>query len=436
MTSQPSTSQSQWWSPATPAAAEQPGGSLPFVALMGFFFITIVAPQEWVTSLASLRIAMLAAVVAVLGLFADRLAHGGSVAAWTRETWLALGLVAWAVVTIPFSYWPGGSISIITDTYAKTLVVFWLLGVVVDTGKRFRITLWLLTLSAIPLAVTGIYHFMTGEFFPPSAKNEQRIMGYLGALAGNPNDLALTLNLILPFTLTLLLTCRARAVRLLLLGIALVDAMAVIVTWSRGGFITLASILAITCWRLARRGRPALAIGAILLVLAAAPLLPTGYFERLETITSIDDDPTKSAQARWQDSLVAAEFVLHHPIVGAGAGQNILALNQERGARWEMVHNVYLEYAVDLGLPGFVMFLLILYYNMAGVRRVRRLAAAAEPSGELVHMTDGVLTSLVAFALAGFFHPVAYHPYFYYIAGLGVAMQTIAQRWPETASGS
>jgi hypothetical protein len=51
-------------------------------------------------------------------------------------------------------------------------------------------------------------------------------------------------------------------------------------------------------------------------------------------------------------------------------------------------------------------------------------------------MAEGLQTSLVAFSLAGIFHPVAYHPYFYYIAGLGVAMQTMAQRWPDTTSGS
>jgi O-antigen ligase len=433
ITSQPST---PWWSPVTPAATEQHGGSLPFAALMTFLFITVVSPQSWFPALASLRLAMLAAVVAAVGLLADRLARGGSVAAWTRETWLALGLFVWAVATVPFSYWPGGSVSLITDTYAKTLIVFWLLGIVVDTRERFRFTLWMLTLTAIPIAVTAVHHFMTGEYFPPAAKNEQRIMGYLGPLAGNPNDLALTLNLILPFTLTLLFTSRGRAVRLFLVGIAVVDAMAVVMTWSRAGFVTLATTLALTCWRLAKRGRPGWAVAMLVLALVAVPLFPAGYVDRLATMRDIDDDPTHSAQTRWSDTIAAAEFVLAHPLAGAGAGQNILALNEQRGAKWKMVHNVYLEYAVDLGLPGLVLFLLILYYNAAAVRRVRRLAAAAEPSGELVFMAEGLQTSLVAFSLAGIFHPVAYHPYFYYIAGLGVAMQTMAQRWPDTTSGS
>ena len=39
----------------------------------------------------------------------------------------------------------------------------------------------------------------------------------------------------------------------------------------------------------------------------------------------------------------------------------MLALNDERGARWLSVHNAYLNYAVDLGLPGLTLFLMLLF---------------------------------------------------------------------------
>ncbi len=432
------TSQSsrEWWSPAAPAAAVEQGSALPFAALISFIFITLVAPQTlWFPALGSLRIAMVAALVAIVGLVLDRLVRGGAVVAWTRETWLALCLAVWALATVPFSYWPGGSVSLLLEIYAKTLAVFWLLGTVVDTPKRFRVTVWTLTLISVLLAVTGVQHFLDGEFFPPGAKNEKRILGYWAPLTGNPNDLALMLNLVLPLTMALLFAQRRRAVRLLLAGIAVLNATAVVLTWSRAGFLTLAAIVGLTCWRLARRGRPVWAMLAIVVTLTIYPLLPHGYVDRLGTITSMDDDPTRSAQARWRDTIAAAEFVLAHPIIGAGAGQNMLALNEARGPEWDLVHNVYLEYAVDLGLPGLALFLLIMSASFAGVRRVRRLAAA-EPSGELAHLAEGLQLSLVAFAVAALFHPAAYSPYFYDIAGLGVAMQTVAKRWVETGSGS
>ena len=86
-------------------------------------------------------------------------------------------------------------------------------------------------------------------------------------------------------------------------------------------------------------------------------ILPTGYTQRLTTITDIASDPTGSAQGRWVDLAVAADIVTRTPVVGVGLGQNVLALNRERGPTWRMVHNVYLQYAVDLGVPGLLLFL-------------------------------------------------------------------------------
>jgi hypothetical protein len=50
--------------------------------------------------------------------------------------------------------------------------------------------------------------------------------------------------------------------------------------------------------------------------------------------------------------VVAAGFVARHPVIGAGVGMDVLALNELRGPVWLSVHNVYLNYAVDLGLVG------------------------------------------------------------------------------------
>ena len=40
---------------------------------------------------------------------------------------------------------------------------------------------------------------------------------------------------------------------------------------------------------------------------------------------------------------------------------------------------------------------------------------------DLFLLAEGIQVSLFAFAIAALFHPVAYHFYFYYIAGLALA---------------
>lgn len=119
--------------------------------------------------------------------------------------------------------------------------------------------------------------------------------------------------------------------------------------------------------------------------------------------------------------MAAVDHVFENPIVGAGLGMNLLALNGERGATWRAVHNAYLEYAVDLGLPGLILFLLLFVRCLRNTTLVQRRCGWTPAARELFSLAEGLQISLIAFAVAAPFHPVAYHFYFYYIAGLAVA---------------
>jgi hypothetical protein len=147
--------------------------------------------------------------------------------------------------------------------------------------------------------------------------------------------------------------------------------------------------------------------------------------EHMGTITAIQTDPTGSAQNRWSDMLTAAALVLANPIVGAGAGMSVLALNEARGATWVPVHNVYLEYATDLGLPGLLFFLLMLGACLRVVTRVLREIPKTASAREMRCIAVGVQMMLIAFVVAGFFHPVAYHFHFYYAGGLAAALAVV-----------
>jgi O-antigen ligase len=342
------------------------------------------------------------------------------------EMGLTLGVVAWAVLTLPLSYWPGGSAEFLLSTYLKTVALFWLLSTVVDSLPRLRRMAWCLTWMAVPLALTGVKNFLSGAVV--EAGSVKRIVGYEGGLTKNPNGLALMLALMLPFTTALLQSARRPALRALLMLIAVLETAGVMVTFSRGGFLTLATIVAVIAWRALRRGRVGWVLLAFTATLVGIQLLPSGYLARLSTIADIHSDPTGSAQARWRDIGAAVQFVADNPLIGAGIGMNSLALNEVRGAAWTVVHNVYLEYGVELGLPGLALFLALFIAAIRKVRAVRRAPLTSAASRELACLAEGIEVALVAFAVAGFFYPVGYQFYFYYLAGLAVATDSVRRR--------
>ena len=203
------------------------------------------------------------------------------------------------------------------------------------------------------------------------------------------------------------------------------DVIAVILTFSRAGFLTLAVIFMVYQWKLHKRRERGWAVAALVIALVCIPLLPSGYLDRLSTITDTEADQTGSAQERWSDMVSAASFVLRNPIIGAGVGMNILALNEERGHSWQNVHNVYLQYTVDLGVPGLVLFLLLMVGCIKSAIFVQRRSAGVPAFRDLFSLAEGIQISLIAFAVAALFHPAAYHFYFYYIAGLAVAVKAV-----------
>jgi putative inorganic carbon (hco3(-)) transporter len=428
----------QWWrpEPAAPAAearvqapqsAAAAGAPLAFWALIGFTFVLLIAPQNIVPALRPLRIGMLAAGTGLGAMLIDRLGRGLPITRLTREVKIAAALLAWAVVTIPFSYWPGGSIGLLTDLYLKTLAIFLLIANVVSTVDRLRKVAWALTLMTIPIALKGVENFLGGVYVRGGMDQAvKRIEGYEAALTQNPNDLALLLNLVLPLTVALFLIKSSPAARTFLFAIVGLQVVGIVVTFSRAGFLTLATTLIVSALMSAGRLDRRWTWTVLILAIVCVPLLPADYVSHLFTITDIQADPTGSAQDRWAQQVAAVSYVAGHPLVGAGLGQNILAMNDVLGPAWLMVHNAYLEYAIDLGLPGLALFLALFVASVRSAGRAARIAAAQPGGRQLSVLATGIRTSLLALAVAAFFSPVAYHFHFYYFAGLAVAALAIA----------
>jgi probable O-glycosylation ligase (exosortase A-associated) len=416
-----------WWRPepvVMPASAAVPDTDLAFKALVAFTAILLLAPQEWFPVLKSLRIALLAATVSFVAYMFDSAVQRRPISTFSTEMGICVALVVWSILTIPLSYWPGGSVTELTEHFLKAVMFFWLIGTLVITMKRLMIFTWTLVLCSIPLAATGVQNFLSGEFVTSRRAEVQRIAGYAGSgIASNPNDLALMLNLLIPIAGALLIMTKKAPMKAAAAFTMMLSLATVVITFSRAGFIALIVIILLGFVALIRRRLPGAAVAIVLVALVVPPMLPPGYRDRLNTITDIESDRTGSAQGRWEDFGAAVDVVIKNPITGVGLGQDILALNEERGRTWRSVHNVYLQYAVDLGIPGAVLFIWLLVATFRGAKRVRVRAASEPHLRDLTVLAGGVQIALVAFAVESFFHPVAYQFYFFCIGGLAVALQ-------------
>lgn len=424
-----------WWQPARAAAApvDVPSSRVAFWALVSFTAILLLSPQAWLPVLGTLRIAFLVAVVAIGAHLLTQILSARDAPPMPAEVAIAFLLAGWAVLTLPLSVWPGGSVAVLTDRYLKAVAFFWLIGTLATTPDRLRVLTWTFVLASIPLAATAVNNYLTGAVLTTGVAGFTRITGYVGgsSIAANPNDLALVLNLVIPLAAALVVMSRGIAARLVAAAALLLGAVAIVLTFSRAGFLALAATVLASVVFLARRGAPGRAAVIVVAGLLMLPLLPDTYVGRLNTITHIEEDETGSAQGRWRDTKVAARLVVKNPVIGAGIGQDVLVMNQERGRdTWRRVHNVYLQYAVDLGLPGMLLFITLHLMCYGAAREAERRGRRDTALARLVPLAVAVKVALIAFAVEAMFHPIAYNFYFFSVGGLAVALRATSRLAP------
>lgn len=398
------------------ARREEP--SVPFWGLMMFTFVLFVAPQNFVPGLAVLMPAKLAMGVAIVAY----LMSGRRLPATSTVQW-GIGFVACAILSIPLGFWPGGSVEVFFDQLGKSLVVFLLIASVVDTSRRLKVLLGSMMAWGTFAAVYAINQYRSGELDPTG----ERIAGFNSPLATNPNDLALTLNILLGLGLGLLPAVRPGRNRTLLLVAMAVVVAGIVATFSRGGFVTL-GVVGMVWAAQAARTRGVRAIGAVLLVaIAFTVFAPAQYVDRLTTIFDSEADASGSSSERWELMGTALGYIAERPLLGFGIG-NSRHVTVARDGPDREAHNAYLKVGAEMGVPGMIVYVLFVLSALGAARAARRRLARHPDGFEVAHMARGVELAVVAYAIGALFSPVPYHFYFYYPAGLAAAVTVMAAR--------
>jgi putative inorganic carbon (HCO3(-)) transporter len=121
---------------------------------------------------------------------------------------------------------------------------------------------------------------------------------------------------------------------------------------------------------------------------------------------------------------IAMPIILTHPILGVGLA-NYAYYSYSQFQFWKPVHNEYLRFAAETGIPGLIFFLLFLFYVFREAFRGVRLK---DPYLRAVAL--GVIGGYVAFLAAVFFGPMLQHYrqifLFWMLGGLAVSLKRIA----------
>lgn len=380
------------------------GSTLAFGALLLFTFLYYTRPEDLIPGLSFIPLEKIIGGIALIALIVT-LASGGIRRKFPLEFKLLLLLFAHLAWSVPFAYWRGGAMAVVFERFSKAVIVAFLVTLVVENFEQLRKLLWV---QAASLALTTVASILIHH----TAKG--RLIGALGGIFENPNDLAINISINWPLCLAFLLAARGMARKAIWTVGILAMLVGVVLTYSRSGLLAMIVAVAICLWEFGIKGKrfQLIAAAALLSVVGAGVVLGTPrYLARVASIFggNVEGSGDRGSWEARRELLVdSIGEAIYHPIFGIGAGNFGAAT-----LTWRVTHNTYTEFAAEGGFPALFLFLAIMYLSGRNLKRIRRLPAYRE-NPEVRLFTQALWGSLIAFAVGAIFASFEYQlfPYF------------------------
>jgi O-antigen ligase len=393
-----------------------------FIALYLFSIVLYFRPYELIPALSSFTSMAFVIGVITLSIYAiSQFVIEGNLTARPREINLILLFVVTAFLSMPLATNPGEAWDTFAEILVKTVVIFIVMVNVIRTQWRFKLLVWLAFAVSVYLSINAINDYTHGVFREGSAYyNDQRIGGSIGGLFGNSNDLALHLVTMVPLAIGFAFVNKNIIRRLVYFALAGVFVAAVVVTFSRGGFIGLVIAMLVLTRKLGRKNK-FLSTGALVVALSAVLIFaPGAYFGRISSILNSAADFTGSSTQRTEILKRSIWVTLRYPLTGVGMGNFHYKSVQEL-----VTHNAYTQVSSEMGIPALIIYLMFMIYPLRKLRRIEAETLDDPQRRKFHYWSIAVQVSIIAYMVASFFASVAYYWYIYYLVGYAVAVRRL-----------
>jgi O-antigen ligase len=160
------------------------------------------------------------------------------------------------------------------------------------------------------------------------------------------------------------------------------------------------------------------------------------YWAQMETIVSDTDYNHTQETGRLHIWSRGIGYMVRNPVLGVGPGnfaaaEGMLSPLAERqqfgvGVRWNAPHNIFIQVAAELGVPGLVLFTGLMASAFLSLHRSDRSSRAAGESAPVApELIQALTASLVAFVVGGLFLSLAYAEFPYMLIALAVAVEKL-----------
>lgn len=350
---------------------------------------------------------------------------------WHRLFTLVLLFTLWGAISTVFAMHVDWAMPEFDRSYKKLLGIILILYLC-QGEKQIRLLVWVIVVSIGVFALKGgVFSVLTGLKY--------RVLGPPGGFIGGNNEFALACLMMIPLMFFLLVESKNKYLRWALLGTIALTFLSIIGSHSRGALVGLVAMSGFL-WLKSQYKFP-LAILGFVAILSLIPFIPEHWYERMETIKTYQQDG--SAMGRINAWTVAVN-VANERLSGGGYrfwGPLAFALYAPSPKDVHDAHSIYFEVLGELGYPGLLMYLMILWswWRLASLN-----AKLASGHGHLkwcVTLSKMTQVSQIAYMSAGAFLGLAYWDLPYHLMAITILLnlhinKALAEPAPEPKAKS
>jgi putative inorganic carbon (hco3(-)) transporter len=347
-------------------------------------------------------------------------------------------LIAYAVLTIPFVEWPGSVIKSGIPNLTKAVVFYFFTVAFIKTEPQLKKFVFVFLACQLFRIIEPLYLHITEDYWGSAASMAD--WESLARLSGapydivNPNGLAFVVCTVLPFLYFLSSGSAVR--RLMCFSLMLASIYVLSLTGSRSGMIGLAVILVGIIIKSKRR--LLLTVSLLIIAVTGFSLLNADMQDRYLSAIGKGEKNAATSHERMEGMEEQIRVAMRRPIFGYGLGTSPEANYHYTQAgpyagREMPAHNLYVELAEELGLPGLVIFLFLIKAIVRGFANSRAALRHRSAGSFLSRLIDGMQIWLAMNFVFSFASYGLSSYEWYLFAGLSVVLQRLV---PEVATES
>lgn len=400
----------------------------PYIGVAAWIWIALMAPAKWAFGFShSLRLNLTIVVVVV---FSYIFSKNKEKIKWTNIHFWVLLFFLWMFISTIFNIRIDSEYAWFKfSEFTKVIALFLFITFVVRTKNSVNTVIWAIVLSI------SAYAAMEATKFIISA-GSYRVVGKSGIIADR-NDLAVAINMCLPLIFYLWSVTKYRYLKLGLIILGVLNVVAIIGTYSRGGFIGL-SVLAFAMWLKSNR-KIIIFTMAIILMPSLYSMAPSEWKERQATVETASATDGSFIGRLWAWK-IATLIAIDNPLTGGGFKATTdpllwhvyapetpdfgfietppIPMNKAPKA----AHNIYFQVLASSGFIGLFLFVCMLFVSYRTCSTNIKLSKKHNQIWQ-ENLSRSIALSIIAFGITGMNVSLAYFELVYALMGIVVIIK-------------